>query len=206
VKESVHFEWSDKSTYIHDPPFFKSVQKELSQLQPIKDAYSLAVFGDSITTDHISPAGNISGTSPAARFLKERGIEKRDFNTYGSRRGNDLIMARGTFANIRVLNKMMKGKVGPQTVHVPSGEVLDIFDAAERYIKEGHQTVIFGGKEYGAGSSRDWAAKGPFLLGVKAVITESFERIHRSNLIGMGIFPLNFINGESVSTLGIDGS
>jgi len=202
----VHFEWSDKSTYIHDPPFFKSVQKELSQLQPIKDAYSLAVFGDSITTDHISPAGNISGTSPAARFLKERGIEKRDFNTYGSRRGNDLIMARGTFANIRVLNKMMKGKVGPQTVHVPSGEVLDIFDAAERYIKEGHQTVIFGGKEYGAGSSRDWAAKGPFLLGVKAVITESFERIHRSNLIGMGIFPLNFINGESVSTLGIDGS
>lgn len=175
-------------------------------MQPIKDAYSLAVFGDSITTDHISPAGNISGTSPAARFLKERGIEKRDFNTYGSRRGNDLIMARGTFANIRVLNKMMKGKVGPQTVHVPSGEVLDIFDAAERYIKEGHQTVIFGGKEYGAGSSRDWAAKGPFLLGVKAVITESFERIHRSNLIGMGIFPLNFINGESVSTLGIDGS
>jgi aconitate hydratase len=174
VKESVHFEWSDESTYIHDPPFFKSVQKELPKLEQVKDAHVLALFGDSITTDHISPAGNISTSSPAARFLKERGIEKKDFNTYGARRGNDLIMARGTFANIRVINKMNKGKVGPQTVHIPSGETLDIFDAAERYKKEGHQTVIFGGKEYGTGSSRDWAAKGPFLLGVKAVITESY--------------------------------
>ena len=166
----------------------------------------LAIFGDSITTDHISPAGNISTSSPAARFLKQRGIEKADFNTYGARRGNDLIMARGTFANIRIINKMLKGKVGPQTIHVPSGEVLDIFDAAERY-KESHQkTVIFGGKEYGSGSSRDWAAKGPFLLGVKAVVAESFERIHRSNLIGMGILPLTFINGENASTLGIEGT
>lgn len=206
VKESTHFEWSKDSTYIHDPPFFKSVEKTLPKLEAIKDAHVLALFGDSITTDHISPAGNISLSSPAARFLKERGIEKKEFNTYGARRGNDLIMARGTFANIRVLNKMMKGKVGPRTVHVPSGETLDIFDAAEKYQKEGHQTVIFGGKEYGTGSSRDWAAKGPFLLGVRAVITESFERIHRSNLIGMGILPLNFINGDTVTSLGLDGS
>jgi aconitate hydratase len=131
----------------------------------------LAVFGDSITTDHISPAGNIAGSSPAARFLKEKGIEKKDFNTYGARRGNDLIMARGTFANIRIINKMLNGKVGPQTIYVPTGETLDIFDAAQKYQQENYQTVIFGGKEYGSGSSRDWAAKGPFLLGVKAVIT-----------------------------------
>jgi aconitate hydratase len=206
VKESTHFEWNKESTYIHDPPFFKEVQKELPKIEPVKDAYVLALFGDSITTDHISPAGNISMSSPAARFLKEKGIEKKDFNTYGARRGNDLIMARGTFANIRIINKMMKGKVGPQTIHVPSGEILDIFDAAERYIKDGHQTVIFGGKEYGTGSSRDWAAKGPYLQGVKAVITESFERIHRSNLVGMGILPLNFLEGESASSHGIDGT
>jgi aconitate hydratase len=128
------------------------------------------VFGDSITTDHISPAGNISVSSPAARFLKEKGIEKKDFNTYGARRGNDLIMSRGTFANIRIINKMMKGKVGPQTIHVPTGDILDIFDAAERYNKENATTIIIGGKEYGSGSSRDWAAKGPYLLGVKAVL------------------------------------
>jgi aconitate hydratase len=175
----------------------------VEKLQPIKNAHILAVFGDSITTDHISPAGNIAGSSPAARFLKSRGIEKKDFNTYGARRGNDLIMARGTFANIRILNKMLKGKVGPQTIYVPTGEEMDIFDAAEKYQKENHQTVIFGGKEYGSGSSRDWAAKGPYLLGVKAVITESFERIHRSNLIGMGILPLTFINDETASSLGI---
>ena len=166
----------------------------------------MAVFGDSITTDHISPAGNIAGSSPAARFLKEKGIEKKDFNTYGARRGNDLIMARGTFANIRITNKMLNGKVGPQTIFVPTGEVLDIFDAAERYQKENYQTVIFGGKEYGSGSSRDWAAKGPFLLGVKAVITESFERIHRSNLVGMGILPLTFMNDENAKSLGIEGT
>ncbi len=128
------------------------------------------MFGDSITTDHISPAGNISVSSPAARFLKEKGIEKKDFNTYGARRGNDLIMSRGTFANIRIINKMMKGKVGPQTIHVPTGDILDIFDAAERYNKENATTIIIGGKEYGSGSSRDWAAKGPYLLGVKAVL------------------------------------
>lgn len=164
------------------------------------------MFGDSITTDHISPAGNISLSSPAARFLKDKGIEKKDFNTYGARRGNDLIMARGTFANIRIINKMLKGKVGPQTIHVPTGEVLDIFDAAERYQQAEQQTVIFGGKEYGSGSSRDWAAKGPYLLGVKAVVAESFERIHRSNLVGMGILPLTFMNGDSAASVGIEGS
>ena len=206
VKESVHFEWNKDSTYIHNPPFFQNVQKELLQWQPIKEAHILAVFGDSITTDHISPAGNISLSSPAARFLKERGIEKKDFNTYGARRGNDLIMARGTFANIRIINKMMKGKVGPQTVHVPTGEVLDILDAAQKYRSEGHQLIIIGGKEYGTGSSRDWAAKGPYLQGVRAVIAESFERIHRSNLVGMGILPLTFINGENASTHGLDGT
>lgn len=206
VKPSAHFEWNKDSTYIHNPPFFQDVQKELAKWQPVKDAHVLALFGDSITTDHISPAGNISMSSPAARFLKERGIEKKDFNTYGARRGNDLIMARGTFANIRVINKMMKGKVGPQTVHVPTGEVLDIFDAAEKYRKEGHQLIIIGGKEYGTGSSRDWAAKGPYLQGVRAVIAESFERIHRSNLVGMGILPLTFLNGESASTHGLDGT
>ena len=206
VKQSAHFEWNNDSTYIHNPPFFQNVQKELAKWQPVKDAHILALFGDSITTDHISPAGNISMSSPAARFLKERGIEKKDFNTYGARRGNDLIMARGTFANIRVINKMMKGKVGPQTVHVPTGETLDIFDAAEKYRKDGHQLIIIGGKEYGTGSSRDWAAKGPYLQGVRAVIAESFERIHRSNLVGMGILPLTFINGESASTHGLDGT
>jgi len=166
----------------------------------------LAVFGDSITTDHISPAGNISVNSPAGRFLKSRGIEKKDFNTYGARRGNDLIMARGTFANIRIINKMNKGKVGPQTVYIPTGETLDIFDAAEKYQNEGKQLVIFGGKEYGSGSSRDWAAKGPYLQGVKAVIAQSFERIHRSNLIGMGILPLTFKEGENSDTYEITGS
>lgn len=203
VKKSVHFQWNEQSTYIHDPPFFKSVEKEIPKIEPIQGAYILSIFGDSITTDHISPAGNIAGSSPAARFLKERGIDRKDFNTYGARRGNDLIMARGTFANIRITNKMLGGKVGPQTLHVPSGQVLDIFDAAEKYQKEGHQTVIFGGKEYGSGSSRDWAAKGPYLLGVKAVIAESFERIHRSNLVGMGILPLTFLNDESASSLKI---
>ncbi len=176
-----------------------------AKIQKIQDAYILALFGDSITTDHISPAGNISVNSPAAKFLKERGIEKKDFNTYGARRGNDLIMARGTFANIRIINKMMKGETGPKTIHVPTGETLFIFDAAEKYQQEKHQLVIIGGKEYGSGSSRDWAAKGPFLQGVKAVIAQSFERIHRSNLIGMGILPLTFLPGETAETHGLTG-
>ena len=163
--------------------------KEIVERQDIKNAYCLALFGDSITTDHISPAGNISKTSPAAKYLVARGVEAKDFNSYGARRGNDEIMARGTFANVRLVNKMVE-KPGPKTVHVPTGEVMEIFDASAKYINDGHQLIIIAGNEYGSGSSRDWAAKGPYLQGVKAVIAQSFERIHRSNLLGMGILPL----------------
>lgn len=183
VKQGVQFHWNEASTYIHDPPFFKKCEKELKHIADINDAPIFAYFGDSITTDHISPAGNISTKSPAARFLKEKGVEVKDFNTYGSRRGNDEIMARGTFANIRIINKLMKGKVGPQTIHFPDLKEYDLFDASELYRKEGRDLVIVGGKEYGSGSSRDWAAKGPYLLGVRAVLVQSFERIHRSNLV-----------------------
>lgn len=158
-------------------------------------------FGDSITTDHISPAGNIAKKSPAARFLLSKGVEQHDFNTYGARRGNDEVMARGTFANTRIINKLVD-KVGPQTKYVPTGEVLDISDAAFKYQSENIPTIILAGAEYGSGSSRDWAAKGPYLLGIKAVIAQSFERIHRSNLAGMGILPLEFKKGESADTLG----
>lgn len=162
-------------------------------------------FGDSITTDHISPAGNIAKKSPAARFLLSKGVEQHDFNTYGARRGNDEVMARGTFANTRIINKLVD-KVGPQTKYVPTGEVLDISDAAFKYQSENIPTIILAGAEYGSGSSRDWAAKGPYLLGIKAVIAQSFERIHRSNLAGMGILPLEFKKGESADTLGLKGT
>jgi len=170
----------------------------------IKDAHVLLNMGDSITTDHISPAGKIAANSPAARYLKSRGVESKDFNTYGARRGNDEIMARGTFANVRLINKLVD-KVGPETLHVPSGEKMAVFDAAEKYMESSTDTIIFAGKEYGSGSSRDWAAKGPFLQGVKAVIAESYERIHRSNLVGMGILPMQFKAGESADTHGLTG-
>lgn len=199
------FQWDENSTYIHDPPFFKGMNKELKPVEAIKDAYVLCNFGDSITTDHISPAGNISKTSPAAKFLNGKGVLAKDFNSYGARRGNDEIMARGTFANVRLVNKLVD-KTGPKTLHVPSGEVLEIFDASARYIENHQQTIILAGQEYGSGSSRDWAAKGPFLLGVHAVIAQSYERIHRSNLIGMGILPLQFLAGESADSLGLKGT
>ena len=199
------YAWDDKSSYIHNPPFFSSMKITPWRIGNIENAYCLLNFGDSITTDHISPAGNISKNSPAGRFLLARGIDAKDFNSYGARRGNDLIMARGTFANIRIVNKLVGGKIGPQTVHVPSGEVLDTFDAAQRYIAAGQQTIILAGKEYGSGSSRDWAAKGPKLLGVSGVIAESFERIHRSNLVGMGVLPMEFMKGESADSLGLTG-
>jgi aconitate hydratase len=160
----------------------------------------LAWFGDSITTDHISPAGNIAKNSPAARYLKTKNVQPVDFNTYGARRGNDEIMARGTFANTRIINKLAP-KIGPQTTYIPTGELLDIYDAAEKYGKEGHQLIILAGAEYGSGSSRDWAAKGPYLQGIKAVIAQSFERIHRSNLAGMGIVPLEFLPGQNAENL-----
>lgn len=189
VQPTERYDWKPASTYIHNPPFFQSTRKELPTIKKIENAYVLAWFGDSITTDHISPAGNIAKNSPAARFLKSKGVEQVDFNTYGARRGNDEIMARGTFANTRIINKLAP-KIGPQTTYVPTGEILDIYDAAEKYTQQGHQTIILAGAEYGSGSSRDWAAKGPYLQGIKAVIAQSFERIHRSNLAGMGIIPL----------------
>ncbi|KAI3415139.1 Protein kinase domain-containing protein [Psidium guajava] len=199
------YAWDPASTYIHDPPYFKSMTMSPPGPHGVKDAYCLLNFGDSITTDHISPAGSIHKDSPAARYLMERGVDRRDFNSYGSRRGNDEIMARGTFANIRIVNKLLKGEVGPKTIHIPSGEKLSVYDVAMRYKSEGHATIILAGAEYGSGSSRDWAAKGPMLLGVKAVIAKSFERIHRSNLVGMGIIPLCFKAGEDAETLGLTG-
>ena len=198
------YQWKDESTYIHLPPFFKDVTPEVPSITPIEGAYCLLNLGDSITTDHISPAGAIARNSPAARYLESRGIQRRDFNSYGSRRGNDEVMARGTFANIRIINKLVE-KQGPQTLHIPSGEVLDVYDAAMKYAEENKPLIVIAGKEYGSGSSRDWAAKGPYLQGIRAVIAESYERIHRSNLIGMGILPLQFKQGENSETLGLTG-
>ena len=206
VKEGDLFEWSEESTYIHHPPYFQTLSLDVPTIQPIKNARVLGVFGDSITTDHISPAGNIAADSPAGKFLQERGVQPKDFNQYGTRRGNDLVMARGTFANIRLKNIMVAPKEGNWTKHQPSGEVMSIFDAAMKYQSEGVPSIVLAGKEYGTGSSRDWAAKGPMLQGVKAVIAESFERIHRSNLVGMGVLPLRFAEGQNAESLGLDGS
>ncbi|NWI94442.1 ACOC hydratase, partial [Pitta sordida] len=198
------YTWNPKSTYIKSPPFFDGLTLALQAPKTIEGAYVLLSFGDSVTTDHISPAGNIARNSPAARYLTSRGLTPREFNSYGSRRGNDAVMVRGTFANIRLVNKFID-KQGAQTIHFPSGETLDVFDAAERYKQAGHPLIVLAGKEYGAGSSRDWAAKGPFLLGVKAVLAESYERIHRSNLVGMGVIPLQYLPGEDAGSLGLTG-
>ncbi|NP_001133702.1 cytoplasmic aconitate hydratase [Salmo salar] len=198
------YTWDPKSTYIKSPPFFDGLTKELQTPKSITNAYVLLNFGDSVTTDHISPAGNIARTSPAARYLTSRGLNPRDFNSYGSRRGNDAVMARGTFANIRLFNKFLN-KQAPRTLHLPSDETLDVFDAAERYQQAGLPLMILAGKEYGSGSSRDWAAKGPFLLGIKAVLAESYERIHRSNLVGMGVIPLEYLAGDTADSLGLTG-
>nr|XP_060618506.1 cytoplasmic aconitate hydratase [Anolis sagrei ordinatus]XP_060618507.1 cytoplasmic aconitate hydratase [Anolis sagrei ordinatus]XP_060618508.1 cytoplasmic aconitate hydratase [Anolis sagrei ordinatus] len=198
------YAWNPKSTYIKSPPFFENLTLELPPPKSIVDAYVLLNFGDSVTTDHISPAGNIARNSPAARYLTSRGLTPREFNSYGSRRGNDAVMARGTFANIRLLNKFLN-KQAPQTIHFPSDETLDVFDASWRYQQAGHPLIILAGKEYGSGSSRDWAAKGPFLLGIKAVLAESYERIHRSNLVGMGVIPLQYLPGEDAESLGLTG-
>ncbi|MDH5718482.1 MAG: aconitate hydratase AcnA [Spirochaetia bacterium] len=200
------YNWSTKSTYIRKPDFFENLSENPQKIELINNARILAVFGDSVTTDHISPAGSIKKESPAGKWLLENGIEQKDFNTYGSRRGNHEVMTRGTFANIRIKNKMLGGKEGGFTIHYPSEKETSIFDAAMLYKEKNIPLVIFAGKEYGTGSSRDWAAKGTFLLGVKAVIAESFERIHRSNLAGMGILPLQFENGYSVKALNIKGN
>ncbi|MCE9646529.1 MAG: aconitate hydratase AcnA [Chloroflexi bacterium] len=206
VKEGDLFEWNDDSTYIHHPPYFQTLTLASPSIQPIKDARVLGVFGDSITTDHISPAGNIASDSPAGKFLQERGVQPKDFNQYGTRRGNDLVMARGTFANIRLKNVMVAPREGNWTKHQPDGTEMSIFDAAMKYKEAGVPSIVLAGKEYGTGSSRDWAAKGPMLQGVKAVIAESFERIHRSNLVGMGVLPLRFTQGQNAESLSLDGS
>jgi aconitate hydratase len=205
VKEGDLFEWSEDSTYIHHPPYFQTLTLDIPSTSDIRGARVMGVFGDSVTTDHISPAGNIATDSPAGKFLQERGVQPKDFNQYGARRGNDLVMARGTFANIRIKNLLVAPKEGNWTKHQPSGEVMPFFDAAVKYQTEGVPTIVLAGKEYGTGSSRDWAAKGPMLQGVKAVIAESLERIHRSNLVGMGILPLKFVEGQNVESLGLTG-
>jgi aconitate hydratase len=197
--------WREDSTYIQEPPFFQDLTLEPAPIRDIQGARILAILGDSVTTDHISPAGDIAEQSPAGRYLIGKGIPKKDFNSYGARRGNDRIMSRGTFANIRLKNAMVPGVEGGVTIHVPSGERVDIFAAAERYKAEGTPLVVIAGKEYGSGSSRDWAAKGPLLLGVRAVVVESYERIHRSNLVGMGILPLQFKSGQTAESLGLTG-
>jgi aconitate hydratase len=199
------YTWDAKSTYVKNPPYFEGMGPTPPPLSDIHGARALAVLGDSVTTDHISPAGNIAKTSPAARYLTERGVKPADFNSYGARRGNDEVMIRGTFANIRLRNQLVPGVEGGETLHLPSGEQTSIYDAAMRYKQERTPLVILAGREYGTGSSRDWAAKGTMLLGVRAVIAESFERIHRSNLIGMGVAPLQFKPGESVKSLGLTG-
>jgi aconitate hydratase len=193
------------STYVANPPYFTGMTMTPRPLAPIENARVLALFGDSITTDHISPAGNIDGKSPAGRYLKDHQVPEAEFNSYGSRRGNHEVMMRGAFANIRIKNQMLKGVEGGYTKYVPSGEQLAIYDAAMQYKAAGTPLVVFAGKEYGTGSSRDWAAKGTILLGVKAVIAQSFERIHRSNLIGMGVLPLQFKEGDSWGALGLTG-
>ena len=199
------YAWSPESTYIHQPPFFEGLTLDPEPPADIRGARVLVSLGDSVTTDHISPAGDIAEASPAGKWLKSRGVAKRDFNSYGSRRGNDLVMVRGTFANIRLKNLLVPGSEGNITVHFPSGEQMSIFDAAERYRADGVPLVVLAGREYGAGSSRDWAAKGALLLGVRAVLAEGYERIHRSNLVGMGVLPLQYENGQTAESLGLTG-
>ena len=199
------YAWPGGSTYVKNPPYFEGITMEPKPVTDITGARILAILGDSITTDHISPAGNIKKAGPAGVYLSEHQVLQKDFNSYGARRGNDAVMVRGTFANIRIKNEMLDGVEGGMTRHYPSGDELSIYDASVRYKKDGIPLVVFGGKEYGTGSSRDWAAKGTMLLGVKAVITESFERIHRSNLVGMGILPLTFKDGVDRKTLGLKG-
>jgi aconitate hydratase len=205
VPEGELFAWDPSSTYVRRPPYFDGMPPEPGVVEDIVGARCLVSVGDSVTTDHISPAGAIRPDSPAGRYLVEHGVERRDFNSYGSRRGNHEVMVRGTFANVRLRNLLVPGSEGTWTVHLPSGEEMTIFEASERYRAEGVPLVVLAGEEYGSGSSRDWAAKGPKLLGVRAVIAESFERIHRSNLLMMGILPLQFLPGESRESLGLTG-
>jgi aconitate hydratase len=198
------YAWDPASTYVQDPPFFEGLG-DAREIGDIEGARVLVKVGDSITTDHISPAGSIKVDSPAGAYLRERAVEPVDFNSYGSRRGNHEVMMRGTFANIRLRNEIAPGTEGSFTTHLPTGEVTSVFEAAQRYRAEGTTLAVLAGKEYGSGSSRDWAAKGPNLLGVRFVIAESYERIHRSNLVGMGVLPLQFRDGDSAASLGLTG-
>ncbi len=200
------YAWSKDSTYIAHPPYFEGMPAQSGELSDIKGARVLALLGDSVTTDHISPAGSIKADSPAGKYLQEKGVTPKDFNSYGARRGNHEVMVRGTFANIRLRNQLVPGVEGGFTKHIPSGEQSSIYDAAMKYQQEGTPLIVLAGKEYGSGSSRDWAAKGVYLQGVKAVIAESYERIHRSNLIGMGVIPFEFMNGENRESLGLTGT
>ncbi|MGV3484769.1 MAG: aconitate hydratase AcnA, partial [Planctomycetaceae bacterium] len=206
VEGGAIYKWDESSTYIQHPPFLDALGSgKEPTIEPIRGARVLALLGDSVTTDHISPAGSIGGDTPAGRYLLEHGVDKRDFNSYGSRRGNDRVMVRGTFANIRIRNHVAPGTEGGVTRHLPDGEVMSIYDAAMKYIADGIPLVVIAGAEYGTGSSRDWAAKGTMMLGVKAVITASYERIHRSNLVGMGVLPLQFTGGDTWQSLGLTG-
>ena len=205
VPAGERYAWQADSTYIRKPTFFEGLSREPDPIRPITGARVLARLGDSVTTDHISPAGSIAPGSPAARYLESRGVERTEWNSYGSRRGNHEVMVRGTFANIRIRNELVPGVEGGYTRHLPSNEQMTIYEAAERYLAEGVPTIVLAGREYGTGSSRDWAAKGPFLQGLRAAIAESFERIHRSNLIGMGVLPLQFLEGEGREQLGLSG-
>jgi aconitate hydratase len=205
VPQAATYVWQDDSTYIQHPPFFDDISGPLPEVKDVKGARVLALLGDSVTTDHISPAGNIKIDSPAGRYLQEKGVEPRDFNSYGSRRGNHEVMMRGTFANIRIRNEMLGGEEGGNTLYIPTGEKMAIYDAAMKYQASGTPLVVIAGQEYGTGSSRDWAAKGTNLLGVKAVIAESFERIHRSNLVGMGVLPLQFKLDQNRKSLNLTG-
>ena len=205
VPQAATYVWQEDSTYIQHPPFFDDISGPLPVIEDVKGANVLALLGDSVTTDHISPAGNIKTDSPAGRYLREQGVEPRDFNSYGSRRGNHEVMMRGTFANIRIRNEMLGGEEGGNTLYIPTGEKMPIYDAAMKYQASGTPLVVIAGQEYGTGSSRDWAAKGTNLLGVKAVIAESFERIHRSNLVGMGVLPLQFKLDQNRKALKLTG-
>jgi aconitate hydratase len=205
IPEGDRYEWDPRSTYIAKPPFFDGLTREPAGVAGIEGARVLAVLGDSVTTDHISPAGSIAAWSPAGEWLQERNVAPVEFNSYGARRGHHEVMMRGTFGNIRLRNGLVPGKEGPYTVHLPDAEESFIYDAAMRYRRDGIPLVVIAGREYGSGSSRDWAAKGTMLLGVRAVIAESFERIHRSNLVGMGVLPLQFLPGESAASLGLTG-
>jgi len=205
VPEGSRFSWSEDSTYVRKPTFFENMSIEPAPIKDISGARVLAVLGDSVTTDHISPAGNIAKNSAAAAYLVEHGVKPADFNQYGARRGNHEVMMRGTFANVRLRNQLVPGVEGSVTRYLPTGEQMSIYDGAMKYKADNTPLVILAGKEYGSGSSRDWAAKGTFMLGIRAVIAESYERIHRSNLIGMGVLPLQYLDGQNRESLGLSG-